>query len=165
VANGLDKPVLYLDIDGTLLRFPANMIREEAEAFWKKYPHGGPANGVADFIIWAMTHFEVRWLTCWTGIGTLDDLQVQQLSDILKVSRFRLASIVNPDHHDCTTKTTGIDFNRDWVWVEDELSAHEFYYLKGRGCLDRFYYTDSSKNPNALIITKHHLAKRYNLVL
>jgi hypothetical protein len=141
------------------------MTDSEAKAYYQKHPSGGPAEGAANFIHWAMEHFEVRWLTCWTGIGFLGASDSERLADILQVSKNRLASIVNPDSHNCTTKTTGIDFTRDWVWVEDELSAHEFYELQQKGCLDRFFYTDSSKDKHALTLTQHHLAKRYNLSL
>jgi hypothetical protein len=154
------KPrVMYLDVDDTLLVFNKS---------WAGF--GAPM--VAEFIHWALEHFEVRWLTSWCPSGIMlpvtDGLSgAENLSYRLNygVSTEILASIKNPKEW-FEYKTEAVDFEdpRPWVWVEDGLVYKERELLNNKNLLNNFYPTNVSIDIRALQITWKRLADRFELL-
>lgn len=149
------KPVLYLDVDDTLMRFPNNPKRYKGlEPF-----QGLPAPGVEDFLKWAREFCEVRWLTMWATRGTMHPDLEEKLARWLKVPQALIADWHNPiDWWDTpgSLKTSGINWDeheagRPWFWIEDEhLMPGEIQILKERKVLRHYHECNVSRNPNAL---------------
>lgn len=59
----MQKPVLYLDVDGVLWDLPRDVNGKHCAST----PIG--AKGVREFIHFALEHFEVRWCTTWAMGG------------------------------------------------------------------------------------------------
>lgn len=145
---------MYLDVDDSIL-------------IWSDKSNGFGAPKVAEFIVWALEHFEVRWLTMWAVSGRMNKEGAQELHYRLahKISEFTLMNeIYNPNGFS-GLKTDAIDFDdsRPWVWVEDRIAGGEYEVLTNRKLLDRFYRTNVSVNSIALQATWNKLAKKFNL--
>jgi len=140
------RPIVYLDVDDTLLRWP------EDRKYYKAHPAGGPAWRVGDVLADMRALVEVRWLTSWASSGVMSDEGIARLSRALGVDAALLTGFDNPKRWEFGNKTTGIDFdaNREWFWIEDECRDDEMAVLRGRGCSDRFIRANSSEDANAL---------------
>ncbi len=157
-----DRPVLYLDVDDTILMFPPWRDR----AWWEANKGGAPANGVREFLEWARATCEVRWLTAWCTSGKLKPEGVTRLATLLKVPEALIAGCDNPLGWGIVNKTEGIDWSevdagREWAWVEDGINDSEMAVLKGRHVEDRYYHTNASTNPDALLVTLQKLQDRF----
>lgn len=144
------KPVLYLDVDDTPIRYPGR----ETAAWWEQYPSGKAADGAGDFIRWAVANCEVRWLTAWCCSGAMQDGGAERLAGMLDVDVEILREIHNPMPW-VRYKTEAVNFiehraGRPWIWVEDELLREERDTLRARGALGNFLLTNSSEDPTAL---------------
>lgn len=144
---------MYLDIDDSLL-------------VWTNDIGGFAAPRAAEFMHWALEHFEVRWLTMWCPSGRLQDYGAEELSYRFnyKVSKETFFDIHNPKMF-WQDKTDGVDFDdpRPWVWVEDGLIPSETALLKQKGLHDNFYKTNVSHDRRVLQKTWRLLAERFNL--
>lgn len=134
------KPVLFLDVDGVLIRY----TRTEAL----------PTPHVKEFLEWAVEHFECRWLTSWAKWGTMEVPQRVTLSAILGVSESLLKKL-DHTHPWSEDKTQAIDItefeNGPLVrWLDDDRMNDEQATLKRWGVPEIFIHTDCSKNPNRL---------------
>lgn len=154
IPTTIIKPrVLYLDVDDTLIVWTDNVL-------------GFGAPRAADFINWALEHFEIRWLTMWCPSGTLRMDGAAELSYRLngKISPDVFKNITNPKGF-INQKTEAIDFDdpRPWVWVEDTLLTKERMLLEDRHLANNFYKTDVTHNIVALQKTWRLLAERFEL--
>lgn len=167
-----DAPILYQDVDDVLIRFPPF----ETEEWWKKYPNGGPANGIEEYFKFIRTHFEVRWLTARCPSGKMDREVKWEIANILGIDRRYFWDIENPksyfdqskDGKFSTLKTNGIDWEafkagRPFVWIEDKILDNEKVILKSYNALDNYIYCNTSQNPNQLYEVMNKLKKRFNL--
>lgn len=116
-----EKPVMYLDIDDVLLDWSGGgMIPRAAE-------------GAREFLLWALEHYEVRWLTYWAPNGRLNYDDAVALARALRVQPEILLEIKGLDWSGderpiwgVQTKLDGIAWvehlvmGRPFVWVEDE---------------------------------------------
>lgn len=145
--------LMYLDVDDTIL-------------VWSNAAIGYGAPRAADFINWALEHFEVRWLTMWCPSGKMRMEGCEELSYRLggKISPQTFHDIVNPKGF-IDNKTEGVDFNdpRPWVWVEDGIVWKEQKELTDRNMMGNFYKTNVSHNIVALQKTWRLLAERFDL--
>jgi hypothetical protein len=162
------KPVLYLDIDDTLLMFPQQCTRAWAE----QWPSGEPAPGAGAFFLWALAHFEVRWLTMWCPGGVMYPASAARLGQLLAVPAEAIAACRGIDFRECDgwRKTNGIDWvehraGRPWVWVEDELLPDERELLRQRGGSAHWVPCHTSKYPHRLREVWEELADRFDLPL
>lgn len=152
--SSIQKPrVMMLDIDDTLL-------------VWTRDARGWAAPRAAEFVHWALEHFEVRWLTMWCPSGRLQPEGAVELSNRFnkKVLPETFYNIRNPKSF-VGSKVEGIDFEdpRPWVWVEDGLLSNEQYQLKSMGVFDNFYKTNVSHNSVMLQKTWRLLADKFDL--
>lgn len=152
----MTKPILYLDVDGVLIRFREDRTRMHYEM----HKGGFPANRVGDFLKWIDENFEVRWLTCWAMRGMLNDYSKTRLEAILWETI--------PDWHNPKSwagtgeKVLGIDYDdtRAWFWLDDETKRDR--PLLPEQYRNRLIKTNSSVNPNALLYSS--LALYYRLM-
>lgn len=159
-----ERPILYLDVDDTILMFPPTRTKE----WWEKNKGGAPAPGVREFLEWARPTCEVRWLTCWAMGGHMGEEAEARLARILKVPLALIAGCDNPIPWGGSPlgKPGGIDWTaheagREWAWVEDGLPPEEMQVLKGRCVEERYYYTNTSVHPEALAQTLRRLKERW----
>jgi hypothetical protein len=137
-----ERPVLYLDVDGTLLCFPSN----RSEAWWRQHKYGIGMDNIEVVLREMREHCEVRWLTFWAPGGVMSAEGEALLAKRLGVP---LASVQGWDNprgwcQPRSTKTDGIDWTEDaagrsWVWIEDELLDREHDELRQRHSLHRFF--------------------------
>lgn len=107
------RPTLYLDVDGVLFHTGKRTYNLRPEA--------------GEFIMWCNDHFECVWLTAWAEVMIK---QLASLAYFTCASRWKC-----PKWKD--KKTEGIDFNTDFVWVDDNASEEELediklFHRKGR---------------------------------
>lgn len=161
------KPILYLDVDDTLLG----------------YPGGKVGAGVPEFIRWATAHFEVRWLTMWCPSGDMrlpaDGAAHWILARRLKITDDEVLAIINPHpfpvwgfrvHGSYRDKSESIRAmlaempDREWVWVEDpHLEYAERDFLAAPENAQNYYETSTSHDPLAVLKTWAALAERFQL--
>jgi hypothetical protein len=157
------KPILFLDVDDTLIA----------------YPKAVPGNHVPEFIRWAKEHFEVRWLTMWAVSGEMDSLHAAELAKILGVPVKEIAEIRNPHGFKVIPIRLVRDENwrdksvsiraalaetpgREWAWVEDpHLTPWERDFIAANP--NRYFNTSSSRNPGEVVVTANRLALRFDL--
>jgi hypothetical protein len=156
------RPILYLDVDDTLLRGRGNALVRAAP-------------GAGEFVLWAREHFEVRWLTYWCRDGNMTAARAAELASYLGVPprvirEIRGANFSGDEpHHRTGTKLDGIDWDehrngRPWAWVEDEYCMEAFGMygvLQALGCADRWIHCNVSRNPWALTEVRSTLSARF----
>lgn len=126
------RPVLYLDIDDTILSWATGEPR--------------PAPSSRCFLLWAMDRFEVRWLTRWCPSGHMPDGLVGDLSKMVGVDASGLRSISGCSWEHSEIKANGIAWlehtvlGRDFAWVEDPggVSDRDLEILGLAGYRDRY---------------------------
>lgn len=165
------KPVMFLDVDDTLLSYPGG----QAGAF------------VPDFIRWAKEHFEVRWLTMWCPSGDMrrpaNGAAHWILARRLKITDDEVLEIVNPhefpvwgsymgfngsyrDKSESIRAMLGDTPGRAWVWVEDpHLERSEWLFLLPPENAVNYFETSVSANDQAVVETMVLLAQRFRLPL
>lgn len=153
MTNEPKSRILYLDVDDTLLVWTNDFV-------------GFAAPRAADFVHWALEHFEIRWLTMWCPSGRLQPHGAEELSYRFnnKVSAETFYSIYNPRMFQ-QDKSAGIDFDdpRPWVWVEDGALPNEERVLKSKGLWTNFYKTNVTHDRRMLQKTWRLLAERFDL--
>lgn len=146
------KPILYLDIDDTLLMWSESRTRE----WWAEHPDGEAAPLTKEFLEWAAQTCEVRWLTSWAMSGTMRDTRLEKLVRLFDVPESMLLAFDNPLRWGGKRgKLEGINWDevlegREWAWVEDGLPPSELDYLKEQGFEKNYYYTNVSVRPHDL---------------
>ena len=142
----VNKPVMYLDIDDTLI-------------CWYKNPK--PAFKAKQFLLWATTHFEVRWLTWWCPSGTLDDADARKLGYFFELPSSVFSDIRNPLSF-VKNKTDAIDWKehysgRKWVWIEDAVWQYDRDIL-------RLHKAGLNHIPCHVTANYHRLSKVWEMV-
>ena len=125
------KPNIYLDIDGVLLANEENL-----------------AIGAIDFIKYATDNFDVFWLTthCMDGNTTHAIEYVQRAStDNLRpyLEKFKPTKW-------SLMKTEAIDFNKPFLWFDDDCYSGERLELKKHDVFNSWIELDLSKYPDQL---------------
>lgn len=165
------KPVLFLDVDDTLLA----------------YPGGQAGPGVPEFVRWAKEHFEVRWLTMWCPEGNISEAVdfrfggklLPHLARRMEMPEAELAEIVNPhpfgvsyggfggqwrDKSDSVRAMLAETPDRRWAWVEDPfLDVSEKRWLAAPENGAHYYETSVTHRDDAVYRTADLLAQRFEL--
>jgi hypothetical protein len=120
------KRVLYLDVDGVLQYAKDNQWHPRLDA--------------GDFLRWATSQFECRWLTNWVNPNRTvpKQLGIAVPEGITEV-HWRKAGPGYP------YKAHAISDCEDWLWLEDEPSEFDIADLRRRGRLDRLIIVDRFK--------------------
>ena len=122
---------LYLDIDGVILK-----------------KDGAPAEHLVPFLKYATENYECYWLTTHCDgdatkpflylVGKIPQEAVPFLEKI-QPTKWKL------------WKTEGIDFSKDFLWLDDTQFEGEKNALAEKGALDKFILIDLKANPNQLL--------------
>ena len=160
------KPVLYLDVDGVLWDIqqrvkddPTIIVASDPTTF------ACAANGLEEFLEYALEKFEVRWCTTWAMNGTMRPDTMQLLEDHTGISVETWAKVqpslgwINFKHQNMDW--TEIRQGRQFIWVEDELLEEELEMLRVFQCLDNYYYTDVFEDADALFKPLAKLKERF----
>lgn len=146
------KHVIFLDVDGVLLRFPT---QDNVREFYAKYPEGAATPKVHEFLKWLNVYFEVRWLTAWCPSGWMNWERRRNLSQVLNVPESLLQQF-DHKHPWGEYKTDAIDFtefqgtNRQFRWIDDEILPKELLTLERWGVTDWWIKTDCNDAPERL---------------
>lgn len=155
------RPVMYLDVGDTLLSMHRDHMpvgKKLPASTWRHYGYAPP--GAHDFMVWALEHFEVRWLTWWCPWGEMHPEQAERLErelgleagSLSGVRSARFGAAVGNEH---CHKTAGIAWEehragRPFVWVEDWISEAERAVLRGNGFADCWIPCHVTDDPGAL---------------
>lgn len=123
---------IYLDIDGVLLAndlTPANYSKEFLVTILERYPHT---------TYWLTTHCDGDASVPIQHIGHLFDDETVELMKKIKPTSWQ------------TAKTRAINFDRPFLWFDDDLFYEEKETLKKHGVLDNWIEVDLAKNPDQL---------------
>ena len=123
---------IYLDIDGVLLANEsnaANYADEFLKAVIEKYPES---------TYWLTTHN-------WRGENRAKEV----LAPYLKPETVDLLDRVKPSEWK-DLKTDAIDFDKDFLWFDDDLWPNELNVLERHEALQNFMMVDLQKDPNML---------------
>ncbi len=150
-------PVLYLDIDDTLLNWADGKPR--------------PVPGTHAFMRWALDHFEVRWLTRWCPSGTMPEHLLVDLAKMVRIDPGELASIQGWNWDYSGTKVDGISWvehlamGREFVWIEngDGLSNRDYQVLEQNGLRHCHLDCNVTTDLRALDRTRRELERRFDL--
>lgn len=159
------KPVLYLDVDDTLLSMHSSFyprINPSAKSTWRFWGFAPP--GAAEFMAWALETFEVRWLTWWCSSHEMYPEQLERLEREFKLPAGSLGGIQSAQFargQGCH-KTSGIDWKlgREWFWVEDAIPMLEQDILRARGCLERWIPCNTTDDLYALEKARAEITRR-----
>lgn len=125
-------PNIYLDIDGVLLAndlTPANYAKEFLATVLERYPYT---------TYWLTTHCDGDTSVPIQHIGHLFDDETVELMKKIKPTSWQ------------TAKTRAIDFNKPFLWFDDDLFYEEKETLLKKGVLDNWIEVDLAKNPDQL---------------
>jgi len=138
------KPVLYLDLDDTILSWAGGS------------PAAAP--GASAFLLWALESFEVRWLTRWCPSGRMGRRLGQDLCRMLQIETDLIRSIRGLDWRATASKLDGIAWmehvvlDRPFLWVEDEygFGEAERRFLDAHGFLSRYRHCNVTEDRESL---------------
>jgi hypothetical protein len=139
------RPVLYLDLDDTLISWEGGR------------PHAAP--GAREFLLWALGHYEVRWLTTWCPDGEMEERLLGSLSRMVEIPMDDLRRVRGFDWDFRRCKLDGIAWlehlvlERPFLWVEDDygFGEREVRFLHEHGLLDRYRRVNVTEDPESLL--------------
>ncbi|HEV2129899.1 MAG TPA: hypothetical protein VGR27_02270 [Longimicrobiaceae bacterium] len=139
------RPVLYLDLDDTLLTYASGK------------PQAAP--GAREFLLWALESFEVRWLTTWCPSGEMQEKLLGDLCKMLKIETAAMENIRGFDWEYSASKVDGIAWlehlvlDRPFLWIEDQYGVGEFEleFLDEHGFRPSYHHCNVTEDPQALL--------------
>lgn len=150
-------PVLYLDIDDTLLSWADGQPR--------------PVAGSEGFLRWALARFEVRWLTRWCPSGEMPPDLLGDLAKMVRIDPAELGHIRGSRWDFSSIKADGIAWlehialGREFAWVEDRggVSDRDLELLATAGLAHCYYECSVTEDDTALVRVRHRLEERFGL--
>jgi len=121
---------LYLDLDGVILT-----------------KNGEEAKYLKEFLEAVTNEFNCYWLTTHCKGNSLPILDY--LKDKISKESLEYLKTLKPTNWQ-TLKTEGIDFNEDFMWMDDYIMEAEKKVLKENNSLDKFIKINLKNNPNQL---------------
>lgn len=138
------RPVLYLDLDDTLISWGPD----------------GPAAapGAGEFVRWAIGNMEVRWLTTWCPDGVMDQKLLGDLAKMLNLAPDEIGHIRGFEWDRETSKLNGVAWlehivlGRPFVWLEDEygFGERERAFLAHHNLLGCHLHCNVTDDPKSL---------------
>jgi hypothetical protein len=124
----------YIDIDGVLLGKRGNSIVL--------------AEGAEALVEYLLAHYNCYWLTthCKGDTAVPMAYLVPYTDEALRVKLSR----VQPTTFD-VLKTDAIDFDHEFIWVDDSPLATEVQLLRDQGRLDSWKQVNTYKDPQGLV--------------
>ena len=129
--------ILYLDIDGVLLDYKTDTY----------------ANGAIELIEYITSEFDCYWLT--THCKGDAASAIRYLSDYFPSETIEKLKTIKPTYWE-TLKTEGINFDENFIWLDDYPFQAELSVLEHFGASDSIYKVDL-RNENELLTLLNHL--------
>lgn len=123
---------IYLDIDGVLLANDDNLARH-----------------ASDFLRYVLEHYpdSTYWLT--THCKGDAHTPIEHVGHLFDPATIDLMKKIKPTNWD-VAKTDGIDFNKPFLWFDDDCFDFERKILLEHGVLDNWIEVDLRKDENQL---------------
>jgi hypothetical protein len=109
-----------------------------------------PAKGLKEFLEYVTKNHDVFWLTTHCKGDT--EHVMHYLKRHLPTDVFELTKTIKPTDWD-VLKTDGIDFNKDFRWLDDNLMESEKKVLIQNNSLEKQVFVDLERNPDQLMKT------------
>jgi hypothetical protein len=122
---------LYLDIDGVLLK-----------------KDGSPSNYLDKFLEYVTENCNCYWLTTHARDGS--NRVVQHFRDKVSDNTLLLLNSIRPTNWS-TYKTEAINFNEDFLWLDDNLFLREKQDLEDNNAMRKFEWFDLRERPDQLL--------------
>jgi len=123
---------LYLDIDGVILTKKGNQS----------------ANHLLDFLKFVTSNYNCYWLT--THCHGDVKMTVEYLKLRISEETYPYLEKIKPTKWDLW-KTEGIDFSKDFLWLDDYAFDGEKKILKEHQVLEKLVIVDLKSNPDQLL--------------
>ncbi len=161
------KPICYLDVDGVLYYYP----KEGSDEFKLEPTYAG----IRPYIMGLLQTihncgYELRMLTCNRTGGHIllnaclhsgylplkwkinEETKKQEFIEFSMPEKipscyydYKYKNNLDPEKY---SKAAFVDFNRDFIWIEDGIIDVEQEILKEKGILDSYCYVDPKKETN-----------------
>jgi hypothetical protein len=147
-------PILYLDIDGVLLRRRHAGMFDAFEI----------APGCLDFLEWATSLFQCRWLSSRCRVGWPNGTRraFRHAGARLDDPRWRVLDLIEPAAW-MVDKTDAIDPALDFWWVDDDPTEHARNWLRVHRREDRLIQLSTDHDPAALAVARSILARAISM--
>ena len=135
------RPMLFLDIDGVLLRRRNLGIFDAFEL----------APGCLEFLEWATGRFRCLWLTSRARLGWQDGIRraFRAAGAALDDPRWAVLDLIKSAAW-TINKSEALDPQTEFWWIDDDPSAHDRDWLCVHGCEDRLIEINTDTYPDAL---------------
>ena len=143
-------PILYLDIDGVLLRRRHSGIFDAFEI----------APDCLDFLEWATTRFQCSWLSsrCRAGWPEGTRRAFHHAGARLDDPRWQVLHLIEPALW-TANKTEAIDPASDFWWLDDDPPEHARNWLRVHHREDRLIQLSIDHDPAALAVARSILER------
>jgi hypothetical protein len=135
------RPILFLDVDGVLLRRRNGGIFDAFEL----------APGCLKLLEWATGRFRCFWLTSRARLGWQDGVRraFRGAGAVLDDPSWAVLDLIEPapwTAHKCEA----INPKSDFWWIDDDPTAHDRGWLRAHRCEDRLIEVRTDTHPDAL---------------
>jgi hypothetical protein len=136
---------VYLDIDGVLLANETHL-----------------ANYTEEFLEFVVNRYPTYWLTTHSFDGQTDWPQ-KYVGRLCKPETVELLKRIKPSKSWKEAKTEAINFDRPFIWFDDDCFPKEERALQSNNVFDNWIKVDLSKNENQLLDFINNFPKPKNL--
>jgi hypothetical protein len=147
-------PLLYLDIDGVLLR------RRHAGMFdaFEIAPY------CVEFLEWATSRFQCRWASSRCRAGWPDGTRraFRHAGARLGDARWQVLHLIEPALW-TANKTEAIDPASDFWWLDDDPTEHDRNWIRMHRREDRLIPVSSDRDPAALSVARSILTRAISM--
>jgi hypothetical protein len=147
-------PLLYLDIDGVLLRRRHAGMFDAFEI----------APDCLDFLEWATSLFQCRWLSSRCRSGWPDGTRraFRDAGAPLDDPRWQVLNLIEPAVW-TVNKTDAIDPTSDFWWLDDDPTDDARYWLRAHRREDRLIQLSTAHDPAALAVARSILERAISM--